>query len=84
MNKNKVGLVLGLFIGLWHVAWSVLIAFGLAQPLLDFIYKIHSLNVPVTVMPFDLGHSVGLIIITFLVGYLVGYVFATIWNRVHK
>ena len=84
MNKNKIGLVLGSFAGLLHLVWGLFIAFGLAQPLLDFIYNLHSLNNPFIVMPFDLMHTLGLIVVTFLVGYVFGYVFAALWNRVHK
>ncbi len=84
MNKNKVALVLGSFVGLLHFVWGIAIAFGFAQSWLDFVYKMHSLNNPFTVMPFDLMRTIGLIIITFFVGYVVGYVFAVLWNKFHK
>lgn len=84
MNKNKIGLILGSFAGLFHLVWGLLIVFGLAQPLLDFIYNLHSLNNPFTVMPFDLVRTLGLIVVTFLVGYVFGYVFAMIWNKFHQ
>ena len=84
MSAKKTGLVLGSFLGLWHLVWSVLVALGWAQPLLDFIYNMHSLNNPFMVMPFNLGRSVGLIVITFFVGYVVGSVLAMLWNKFHK
>ena len=84
MNKNKVALVLGSFAGLFHIVWGLLIAFGLAQGLLDFIYNLHSLNNPFTVMPFDLMRTIGLVVMTFIVGYVVGYVFAMLWYKIHR
>ena len=84
MNPKKVALVLGSFLGLVHLCWGVLIGVGFAQPLLDFIYNMHSLNNPFTVLPFDLMHSLGLVVVTFLVGYVFGYVFAMLWNRLHQ
>lgn len=84
MNKNKVGLITGSFMGLFHLGWSILILFGAAQPLLNFIYNIHSLNNPFTVMSFDLLRTIGLIVFTSLVGYIFGYVFAFIWNKFHQ
>jgi len=84
MNQRRVGLVLGSFAGLVHLIWGVLIALGFAQPLLDFIYRMHSLNNPFTVGSFDLMRSLGLVIVTFLVGYVVGYAFAHLWNKLHK
>ncbi|MDE2399616.1 MAG: hypothetical protein KGL67_01215 [Patescibacteria group bacterium] len=84
MNKNKIGLVLGSFAGLFHLVWGLLIAFGMAQVLLDFIYNLHSLNNPFVVMPFNLLRTLGLVIFTFIMGYIFGYVFAFLWNKFHK
>ena len=84
MNKHKLGLAFGSFMALFHLVWGLLIAFGMAQSLLDFIYNLHSLNTPFMVMPFDIVRTIGLIIFTFLVGYIIGYVFAFCWNKFHK
>ena len=75
---------MGSFVGLIHLVQGILIALGFAQPLMDFIYNIHSLNNPFTVMPFNFMRSLGLVIITFLIGYIFGYVFATLWNKFHR
>ena len=84
MSANKTGLVFGSFAGLWHLVWSVLIFLGWGQGLLDFIYQMHSLNNPFTVMPFDLMRSVELVVITFIIGYVVGNVFAMLWSKFHR
>jgi hypothetical protein len=84
LNKNKTGLALGSLFGLLHLVWSVLVYFGWGQSLLNFIFTLHSLTTPVTVIGFDIMRSVGLIIVTSVVGYVFGYVFASIWNKVHK
>ena len=84
MNKHKVGLVLGSFAALIHLGWSILIALGFADPLMDFIYKMHSLNNPFVVAPFDLTRSIELIVIAFIIAYVVGNIFAVLWNKFHK
>lgn len=84
MNQHKTGLVLGSFAAFWHLVWVVLVAFGWAQPLMDFIYRMHSLTNPNMVAPFDLMRSVWLIIIAFCVGYVAGNVFAFFWNKIQK
>ncbi len=84
MNKHKVGLVLGTFFAVLHFCWVILVAVGLAQPLMNFIYSMHSLSNPPTVLPFNLIHSIVLIILTFIVGYVFGYDFAITWNKFHK
>ncbi len=70
MNKNKAGLALGSLMGLFDLVWGLLVAFGLAQGFLNFVYNLHSLNNPFTVMPFDFMRTLGLIIFTFLMGYV--------------
>ena len=84
MNKHKTGLVLGSLVSSIHLVWSILIALGWAQGLLDFIYNMHSLNNPFTVMSFSLMRSLGLVVITFVVGYVLGNVFAMFWNKFHQ
>lgn len=84
MNEKKLGLILGSFFGLMHLLWSILIALGFAQSFLNFVFNMHSLNNPYMVMPFDLMRSIGLIIITSVVGYIVGNILAMIWNKFHK
>ena len=84
MNRHKVGLALGAFAGLVHLVWEVLISLGLAQGLMNFIFTMHSLNNPYTVMPFDLSRAVSLVILTSIIGYIVGSVFALILNKIHR
>ncbi len=83
MNKNKAGFVLGIILGLLHLVWSVLVAIGIAQPLLDFIFRIHFLNNPFMIAPFGMKRAVALIVITSVIGYGIGWVFAWLWDRFH-
>ncbi len=84
VNQNKTGLMVGAFLGLWHLLWSILVALNLAQPLLDFVYWMHFLNNPFTVGPFNVVTALVLIVVTSAVGYVIGWVLAWIWNKVHK
>ena len=84
LNQHKVGLTLGALLGLWHLAWSTLVATGLAQPLLDWVTSLHMLNNPFRVGEFDFGTAVILIVVTSLVGYIAGWIIAFLWNTVHK
>lgn len=84
MNTHKVGLTLGVFAGLVHLVWSVLIALGWAQGYLNFVLGMHSLNNPYVVEPFNFGRAVMLVVLALIVGYIVGSVFATVFNKLHK
>lgn len=83
-NKNKVGLVFGLFMSFLHFIWALLVISGVGQILLDFIYKIHSLNNPFIVQPFNLGRTIILLIVTFCVGYVFGFILSAIWRKFQK
>lgn len=84
MKANKVGQSLGLFLAFCHLVWEVLIYVGAAKPLVDFILNMHSLNFSYRIETFNLGKGVALVLITYIVGYVGGIVFATIYNKVHK
>lgn len=84
MNKNKISLVLGCIMGILHLLWSILVAVGIAQSLLDWIYKMHFLNNPFTVAPFNVGTAAMLVVFTFVVGYVLGWIFCLLWDVFHK
>jgi hypothetical protein len=85
LNKNKVGMVLGTLVGGLHVVWSVLVAFGWAQPLVNLILKLHMIRPTLLIVDaFDFGTAIALVLVTSIVGYVVGYAFASIWNYLHK
>ncbi len=84
LNESKVALTLGILVGGLHLVWSILVALGLAQGLLDFIFSIHMLANPYQVTGFDVTKAGMLVVITFVIGYGVGYIFANVWNKVHK
>jgi len=84
MNGHKLGLTLGTFSALIHALWSILVAIGWAQPLSDFIHWLHFLGNTMTILPFNFGQAILLIVIAFIAGYALGGVFALLWNKFHK
>ncbi len=84
LNSHKAGLALGGLLGLFHFVWSLLIMIGFAQPFINFIFKLHMIVPPYTIAPFSLLMALGLIVVTSVIGYVFGWVFATIWNYVQK
>lgn len=85
--KLKLGgtaMVFGVFIALMHVIWMLLIYLRVAQFYLNWIFGLHLITNPYKVLPFDFGTALTLVIFTFIVGYVVGWIFAFIWNRLHK
>jgi len=84
ISPNKAGLVFGAIVGGWHLLWSLLVVLGLAQLILDFIFWMHFIKPVYVVGPFNVGTAAVLVIITAIIGYMVGCVFGALWNRLHK
>ncbi len=83
-NANKTGLAFGLFLGGWHLVWSVLVFTGLGQVLWDFVLWAHMIHLQFVIGPFDLFASLCLIAFTSVSGYVMGYTIAWAWNWAHK
>lgn len=84
LNPARTGVALGAVIAAWHALWCLLVLVGAAQPLLDFVFWAHSLKSAFVVEPFDAVRAVVLLVVTFLIGWAMGAVFAVAWNRVHR
>ena len=84
INTHKLGMVVGAFLGIWHVVWSVLVAVGLAQPLINFFLRIHFIDLPHVIAEFSFGLAVLLITIASVGGYILGRIIGLIWNRLYR
>ncbi|MDO8469026.1 MAG: hypothetical protein Q7S29_04685 [Candidatus Peribacter sp.] len=83
-NPHTTGLALGGLLGFIHLLWALLVFAGFAQALMDFVFSMHMLTPVLTVGPFSIARAVVLIIMTFVVGYVVGWLFAKAWNMAAK
>jgi hypothetical protein len=83
IHPIKAGVTLGALVGGWHLCWSLLVAVGWAQPLINFIFWMHFIQPVYVIRPFNLGIAVVLVVVTSAAGFLLAYVFSLIWNRLH-
>lgn len=84
INPTKSGLVLAALMGGWHLLWSLLVLFGFAQAVADFIFWIHFIKPVYVIEPFQAAVAVVLVATTSVLGYVVGWLFGTLWNWVHR
>jgi len=84
LSVSKTALAVGLFLSGWHLVWSLLVALGWGQPLLDFALWAHMIHIQFVIGPFELYAALLLIIVTFLIGCALGCVFAYLWNWLHR
>jgi len=83
-NPNKAGLVVAALIGGWHLVWAALVAAGWAQPLIDFIFWAHMIRPVCVIGPFDAVAAGALLLTTFWLGYVFGFVGGSLWNKLHR
>lgn len=80
LDKNEIGLIVGVFFGLIHLTWAVLVAAGFAKTVLDWIYGLHFLSNPFKVQEFNVTNAFFLVVVTFAAGYVLGWIFTAVWN----
>ena len=81
---NRTGLVSGLVLGTIHLFWTVLVAAGVAQAVMDFVFRLHFIRPVYVIEPFSLIHALALVLLTAASGYCIGALFALLWNRLHR
>jgi len=84
IDPIKTGLVLGALVGGLHFMWALVVAVGWAQPVVDFVLWMHFVNPIYVIAPFAIGTAVVLIIVTACSGFLIGFLFAVLWNHLHR
>lgn len=84
VNKNKAGLAFGALLGGWHFVWALLVLSGMAQAIYDFILWAHMIHLAIVIGPFDLAAAVTLVVMTAVIGYVMGYIGAWVWNKFHR
>lgn len=84
LNTRKVGLVVGVNVALWNAVWQVLVWAGSAAKFMAWILGLHSVKMSMSVTAFNATTAVSLVVVAFVCGYLMGWVFAWIWNRLRK
>jgi len=83
IHPVKAGIILAALFGGWHLLWAVLVAVGWAQALIDFVFWMHFIKPVYVIGPFNLGIAAVLIVVTSVVGFLIGYIFSVLWNWLH-
>lgn len=84
LNKNKTGLTLGVFYLICHAVWGILVGIKAAQPLLDWVLSLHFLSVEYTLNAFQPLQAFLLMAVAFVSGYVMGWIFAALWNTANQ
>ena len=80
ISPTKTAVAVGTVIGLWHVIWVTLVAVGWAQAVMDFVLRLHFIELKYDLAAYSSTTAMSLVLFTFTIGALFGLVFALIWN----
>ena len=89
MNKlhgRSVGVAVGTFGAVMHAAWALVVGTmpDVAQKFINFHFAMHFLTAPFTIQQFSWGGAIALVVYAFVVGYIVGRIFAAVYNSVAR
>ncbi len=84
LNTEKTALVLGVFFTGIHFIWLLIVWFGWGQALIDWIFNVNLMSVPVKILPLSFAGGFWLLATSFIFGYVFGYLFAWVWNWLYK
>jgi hypothetical protein len=84
IHPNRAGLVLALMAGGLHAIWSLIVAMGWGQALINFIFWVHFIKPVYEIEPFKISTALLLVLVTASIGYVVGNGFGMLWNKLHK
>ena len=80
LDKQRVALTLGVTCAIVHLIWAVIVGLGYGQRVLDWMMGVHFIATPTMVGHFRLLTALGLIVAAFVGGYVIGWIFAAVWN----
>jgi hypothetical protein len=86
MNKwfkskgHKIAVAVGLFFASLHALWALVVALGVGQKYLNWIFPMHFIDNLYTVMNFNLVTAVLLVLVAFVSGYIVTWLFLWFWK----
>lgn len=81
LDGIRLGLTLGMVMGVLHLSWAALVASGRAGFVLDYLLSLHSLRAPIEITAFEPSRAVLLVVVAYAAGFVLGLLTALVWNR---
>lgn len=76
------GLVIGAMMGGIHLLWSLFVAAGWGQSVLNFFFWMYFIKPIDLIEPFQSTRALTLVAISSTIGFVLGSVAARLWNRI--
>lgn len=82
ISKKRIALSLGITFAIFHSGWLVLSLIGVGHLWFRWMHELHFLRLEYEILNFDLLTALLGIGAAFVMGYLVGWVFGFVWEKV--
>jgi hypothetical protein len=82
LSTTMMGLVTGAMMGGLHLLWSLSVAAGWGQSILDFFFWMYFIKPIDLIEPFEPARAFTLVAISSTIGFVLGSVAARVWNRI--
>ena len=83
LSTTTTGLVIGAMMGGMHLLWSLLVGAGWGQPVMNFIFWVYFIKPIELIEPFESLRAISLVLATSIIGFVLGWAAARLWNRLH-
>jgi len=83
-NKVKLGLTIGIFLGVAHLLWAICILIGIAKPFLDWMLSMHFMSFVWSVTTFNVLYALILVVITAVCGFISGWLLGWVYSLFKK
>ena len=80
LSTSTTGLVVGAMMGGMHLFWSLMVAAGWGQPIVNFIFWMYFIKPIDLIEPFELIRAISLVATTSIIGFMLGWTAARLWN----
>lgn len=86
LRGHQVGFAVGSTVAIIHAIWAATVGImpEVAQKFVNFDIAVHFMSIPVTVQEFSWGGTIALVLFAFCFGYIVGRIFAAVYNSVAR
>jgi hypothetical protein len=84
VNPVKAGIVFAVLIGGWHLCWALLVASGVAQPVINYLFELHFVQPIYLILPFGIGTAALLVLVSSIGAFVFAYLLTAVWNGITR
>jgi hypothetical protein len=82
LSTTTTGLAIGAMMGSMHLLWSLLVAAGFGQSILNFFFWMYFIKPIALIEPFEFTRALPLVAVSSVIGFVLGSAAARLWNRI--